>query len=56
MDIHNIAGLEEEEYMPPESALQVHVDFYYINRQLGQNETTGEVLEPQWPSNVRRRG
>ena len=40
MDIHDIAGLEEEEYRPPESALQVHVDFYYIFGNSGQNETT----------------
>jgi len=40
MDIHDIAGLEEEEYRPPESALQVHVDFYYVFGNSAQNETT----------------
>ena len=40
MDIHNIAGLEEEEYMPPERALQAHVDFYYVNASDPQNETS----------------
>ena len=31
MDIHNVPGLEEEEYMPPERMLRHHVDFYYVN-------------------------
>ena len=39
MDVHDIAGLEEEEYMPPADALQVHVDFYYVNSNAPQNET-----------------
>jgi len=40
MDIHDIAGLEEEEYRLPESSLQVHVDFYYAFGNSAQNETT----------------
>src|SRR5580658_3148326 len=39
MDIHNISGLETEEYMPPEGVLQVHVDFYYVSVSKPQNET-----------------
>ena len=39
MDVHNIAGLEEEDYMPPERALQVRVDFYYKSLSDPQNET-----------------
>ena len=39
MDIHNVPGLEEEEYMPPERMLQVHVDFYYVNPLDPRNET-----------------
>jgi hypothetical protein len=39
MDIHNVPGLEEEEYMPPERALQAHVDFYYVNPLDPRNET-----------------
>ena len=39
MDIHNISGLETEEYMPPEGVLQVHVDFYYVSVSEPQNET-----------------
>src|SRR5271168_4734164 len=39
MDIHDIAGLQEEEYMPPERVLQVHVDFYYVNPTDPQKET-----------------
>jgi Domain of Unknown Function with PDB structure (DUF3857) len=39
MDIHDVAGLQEEEYMPPERALQVHVDFYYVNPTDPQKET-----------------
>src|SRR5271154_2707988 len=40
MDIHDIAGLQQEEYMPPERVLQVHVDFYYVFGNSAQNETT----------------
>jgi hypothetical protein len=29
MDIHNVPGLEEEEYMPPRSTLEAHVEFFY---------------------------
>ena len=39
MDVHDIPGLEEEEYMPPADALQAHVDFYYVNSNAPQNET-----------------
>jgi len=39
MDIHDVAGLQEEEYMPPERVLQVHVDFYYVNPTDPQKET-----------------
>jgi hypothetical protein len=39
MDIHNVPGLEEEEYMPPERMLQAHVDFYYVNPLDPRNET-----------------
>src|ERR1700729_73970 len=39
MDIHDIAGLQQEEYMPPERVLQVHVDFYYVNPTDPQKET-----------------
>jgi Domain of Unknown Function with PDB structure (DUF3857) len=39
MDVHNILGLEDEEYMPPERALQVRVDFYYKSLSDPSNET-----------------
>jgi hypothetical protein len=39
MDIHNIAGLDEEQFMPPMRALQVRVDFFYKNRDDPPNET-----------------
>jgi hypothetical protein len=39
MDVHNIVGLEEEDYMPPERALQVRVDFYYKSLSDPTNET-----------------
>jgi Domain of Unknown Function with PDB structure (DUF3857)/Domain of Unknown Function with PDB structure (DUF3858) len=39
LDIHNVAGLDEEQYMPPLRALQVRVDFYYKNRDDPPNET-----------------
>lgn len=44
MDIHNIAGLEEEEYMPPKRAIEARVDFYYKNR----NEPLTETSEHFW--------
>jgi hypothetical protein len=39
MDVHDLPGLETEEYMPPERMLQAHVDFYYANPSDPQNET-----------------
>lgn len=42
MDIHNIAGLESEEYRPPDRALQVRVDFYYVNPDDPKNETPAQ--------------
>jgi Domain of Unknown Function with PDB structure (DUF3857) len=42
MDVHNIAGLEQEDYMPPERALQARVDFYYKNPGDPANETPAQ--------------
>jgi Domain of Unknown Function with PDB structure (DUF3857) len=42
MDVHNIAALEKEDYMPPERALQVRVDFYYRGRNDPPNETEAQ--------------
>jgi hypothetical protein len=39
MEVHNIAGLEEEDFMPPERALQVRVDFYYKSQDDPATET-----------------
>jgi hypothetical protein len=44
MDVHNIVGLEEEDYMPPARALQVRVDFYYKN----QSDPTNETVPQFW--------
>jgi len=44
MDVHNIAALEEEDYMPPERALQVRVDFYYK----GRNDPPTETEQQFW--------
>ncbi len=44
MDIRNIAGLEEEEYMPPKRLLQGRVDFFYKNR----NDPDKETAEHFW--------
>ncbi len=38
LDLHNIPGIEEEEYSPPESVLKGHVDFFYV-----MNATTDPV-------------
>jgi Domain of Unknown Function with PDB structure (DUF3857) len=39
MEIHNLAGLEEEPYMPPDSVLRARVAFYYRSQEDPQNET-----------------
>ena len=39
MEIHNIPGIQEEELMPPETALQVRVEFYYRASGEPSNET-----------------
>jgi hypothetical protein len=39
LDIHNLPGLESEDYMPPERVLQAHVDFYYLSSSEPRNET-----------------
>ena len=39
MDIHDIAGLEDEDLMPPERTLQVRVDFFYNSFGDPANET-----------------
>ena len=39
MDVHNIPGLEAEDYMPPARVLQARVDFYYLSSSEPRNET-----------------
>jgi hypothetical protein len=39
LDIHNLPGLEDEEYMPPAGILEAHVDFFYVSPNDPQNET-----------------
>ncbi len=44
MDIHNIAGIEEERFMPPTKVLETRVEFYYRNL----NDPTNETEEHYW--------
>lgn len=44
MEIHNIAGIQEEELMPPETAIQVRVEFYYRDR----GEPIQETVDQYW--------
>jgi hypothetical protein len=48
LDLENISAFEEEEYMPPESALTGRVDFYYM---IGYAPT----MEVFWASVAKRR-
>ena len=47
MDVHNIAGLEQEDYMPPERSLQTRVDFYYKSLSDPANETQPQFWNRQ---------
>jgi Domain of Unknown Function with PDB structure (DUF3857) len=47
MDIHNIAGLENEEYMPPREALEAHVEFFYRPVDQPENETPAQYWKRQ---------
>ena len=40
LELHDLHGIEEEPYMPPERALQGTVDFYYLRHGDLSNETT----------------
>jgi hypothetical protein len=44
LEIHNVAGVEEEQFMPPESVLHVRVEFFYHNL----NEPLNETPEEYW--------
>lgn len=44
LEIHNVVGVEEEQFMPPESVLHVRVEFFYHNR----NEPLNETPEEYW--------
>jgi hypothetical protein len=39
MDIHNIMGIQEEQLMPPETTLQVRVEFFYVSSDTPDQET-----------------
>ena len=39
MEIHNLPGLEHEDFMPPENFLRARIAFFYRNRDDPQNET-----------------
>ena len=44
MDIHNIAGIEDEQFMPPASFLELRVEFFYRN----VHDPTDETPEQYW--------
>lgn len=44
MDIHNIAGIEEERFMPPSRVLETRVEFYYQD----PDDPSKETVEHYW--------
>jgi hypothetical protein len=44
LEVHNIAGIEEETFMPPENVLHIRVEFFYRNA----NEPMDQAPEDYW--------
>jgi hypothetical protein len=44
LEVHNIAGIEEERFMPPENLLHIRVEFFYRNA----HEPLDETPEDYW--------
>jgi hypothetical protein len=45
LEIHDLPGIEEEEFMPPERSLRARVAFYYRDRNAHDKETTEQYWE-----------
>jgi hypothetical protein len=39
LEVHDLPGIEQEAYMPPEKTLKARVEFYYPDRNAPENET-----------------
>ncbi len=55
LDIHNIAGIEEERFMPPENVLSIRVEFFYRNPRDPMNETADHYwgrMGKQWADSL----
>ena len=57
LEIHDLPGIEEEQLMPPVSALEARVEFYYRSREEPTNETPDQYwkrIGQQWSGEVDR--
>jgi hypothetical protein len=57
LEIHDLPGIEEEQLMPPVSALEARVEFYYRSREEPTNETPDQYwkrIGQQWSGQVDR--
>ena len=57
LEIHDLPGIEEEQLMPPPSALEARVEFYYRSREEPPNETPDQYwkrIGQQWSGEVDR--
>lgn len=55
LEIHDLPGIEEEEFMPPERSLRARVAFYYRDRNARDNETTEQYwkrIGKAWNQNL----
>lgn len=44
LEVHDLVGIDDEEFMPPEKTLQARVEFYYVSA----NEPEKETAEQYW--------
>jgi hypothetical protein len=45
LEVHDLPGIEEEEYMPPEKSLKARVEFFYPDRNAANNETSQQYWQ-----------
>lgn len=57
MEVHNLVGLEQEDYMPPQNFLRARIAFFYRNREDPQNETPDQFwkrADKTWDSELEK--
>jgi Domain of Unknown Function with PDB structure (DUF3857) len=55
LEIHDLPGVEQEQLMPPPSALEARVEFYYVDSRTHENETPDQYwkrVAKGWNENV----